>query len=302
MRSTDNDIKAMGAAFFAYFVFGLSFIFSKTALNAVSPSTLLSLRFVTAFLLLNLIILVGKKLLHLKGKNIKGLFALALFQPVAYFICESYGIQLTSATFSGVMIATIPLVSMLGGAVFLREKPSVKQVIFLVVSVGGVMLMAMLKSSEGTVTPLGILFMLGAVLSGAAYNALSRSLSGDFTAFERTYVMFLLGCLIFVPFSLWEHDGDVWVIVSCLQYPEVWIPVIFLGVVCSVLAFWGLNYANTYLPLARSTSFSNITTVVSVFAGMIVLKEACNLFTVVAAVAIIIGVWGVQKFSPSRGK
>lgn len=285
----------MAAALFACFVFGLSFLFSKMALDIVTPAVLLTFRFGLAFLLLNLLLLTGKVRLRLKGKHIGRLILLGLLQPVIYFLCENYGIQMTTATFSAVMIALVPIAAMLGGMIFLREMPSLLQTIFLVMSVGGAVGMALLKGGEGTVTALGVLLLTGAVLASAAYNALSRLLSAEFSVFERTYLMFLVGLLFFAPMALWEVGFDFVELCSYLRYPEVLFAAIFLGAVCSVMAFLCLNYANTHLPLARTTSFSNVTTVVSVFAGVL-LGETFHGGTLLAAVLIIVGVWGVQHF------
>ncbi|MBR5329369.1 MAG: DMT family transporter [Firmicutes bacterium] len=285
----------MGAAFFACFVFGLSFIFSKMALNIVTPAILLTFRFGLAFILLNLLLLTGKVRFSLKGKSIGWLILLGLLQPVLYFFCENYGIQMTTATFSAAMIALIPIAAMIGGMIFLREIPSVLQAIFLVMSVGGAVFMALLKGSEGTVTILGVILLIGAVIASASYNAVSRKLSGEFSAFERTYLMFVVGLVFFCPMALWETGFDIGLLFSYLQYPEVVGAALFLGAVCSVMAFLCLNYANTHLPVARTTAFSNVTTVVSVFAG-VALGESFTVATLIAAVLIIVGVWGVQKF------
>ena len=61
-----------------------------------------------------------------------------------------------------------------------------------------------------------------------------------------------------------------------------------------------LNYANTYLPVAKTTAFSNITTVVSVIAGIIFLDEKLSLASLISAVMIIVGVWGVQILSVKK--
>ena len=285
----------MGAAFFACFVFGLSFIFSKMALNIVTPAILLTFRFGLAFILLNLLLLTGKVRFSLKGKSIGWLILLGLLQPVLYFFCENYGIQMTTATFSAAMIALIPIAAMIGGMIFLREIPSVLQAIFLVMSVGGAVFMALLKGSEGTVTILGVILLIGAVIASASYNAVSRKLSGEFSAFERTYLMFVVGLVFFCPMALWETGFDLGLLFSYLQYPEVVGAALFLGAVCSVMAFLCLNYANTHLPVARTTAFSNVTTVVSVFAG-VALGESFTVATLIAAVLIMVGVWGVQKY------
>ena len=296
MGKFDSEQKAMAAAFFASVVFGLSFVFSKLALALVSPLVLLAFRFILAFFLLNLLLLSGRVKLRLKGKKLLPLIVLGLLQPVFYFIFENYGISQTSATFSAVMIALIPIATLFGGILFLREVPSAAQVLFLFLSVGGVVMMALLSGGGQGVTPLGVALLLAAVITQSGYTALTRRLSSSYGVFERTYLMFLVGCLCFVPAALLQCRGDLPLFFSYLRLPAVWSATVFLGAFCSFGAFLALNYANTHLPVARTTAFANISTVVSVFAGIILLKEGFGVFTGVALVMIVAGVWGVQKF------
>ena len=66
------------AALAAYTIFGFSYIFSKTALALTTPFVLLSVRFIVAFLTLNLLVLLGKAKLSLRGKPIRFLLLLGL--------------------------------------------------------------------------------------------------------------------------------------------------------------------------------------------------------------------------------
>ncbi|MGN0961940.1 MAG: DMT family transporter [Clostridia bacterium] len=299
--SLNAEKKAMAAAFFACFVFGLSFIFSKMALEIVSPAVLLTFRFGLAFLLMNLLLLTGKVRLRFKGKKIGGLFLLGFLQPVIYFFCENYGIQMTTATFSAVIIALIPIAALLGGMIFLKEIPSLLQTLFLILSVAGAAVMALWKGGEGTVTTLGVILLFCAVIASASFNALSRKTSVDFSPFERTYMMFVVGLLFFLPVALCETGFRVDTLFSYLRYPEVLSATLFLGAACSFMAFLCLNYANTHLPVARTTAFSNVTTVVSVFAGAVFLGEKLTVGTLAASLMIIVGVWGVQRFKREKG-
>ena len=60
------------------------------------------------------------------------------------------------------------------------------------------------------------------------------------------------------------------------------------------------HYANTYLSLSRATVFSNVITVVSVFAGVVLLHEPFDGIMLAAALLIIGGIAGVQRFSKDK--
>ena len=58
----------------------------------------MSLRFLLAFLLLNLMMLFGWEKIRLRGKNLRPLIVLSCVEPI-YFFFESYGIYYSNSTF-----------------------------------------------------------------------------------------------------------------------------------------------------------------------------------------------------------
>ena len=96
----------MLAAFVAYTIFGLSFLFSKVALGVASPMVLLCVRFGVTVIALNLLVLFRLVWLELKGKKLGAAILLGVLQPVLYFVFENYGIKFTTTSFAGMMSAS----------------------------------------------------------------------------------------------------------------------------------------------------------------------------------------------------
>ena len=289
------------AALGAQVIFGFSFMFTKIALGYASPLTVIADRYIVAFFGLTIVMLATKTKINMH-KNIWKLVLMSIFQPVLYFIFETYGIQLTTSAFSSIMISMIPVVSMIGGIFVLAEVPSPVQYVFSALSVAGVVIMSLAGNAEGTVTLAGIILLLGAVISSVAYNTSSRKISGEFTALERTYAMTLIGLISFVGIAIIENIKNPVKVIASFAHFEYTAAILYLGLVSSVVAFLLLNYANTYLPVAKTTAFSNITTVVSVVAGAIFLGEKITAVTVISTGMIIAGVTGVQIFGVSKVK
>lgn len=286
---------AMAGALFANVIFGFSFLFTKLALMVASPVLLLAYRFTFAFLLMSVIALCNPKLLQLRGKPIKYVILMGICQPLLYFICENYGMLYSSTTFAAVMIALAPIGAMTMGTIFLKEKCSWVQAACCVVSVGGVIVLAMKNQSEGQVTFLGIWLLAGAVLSASGFNVLSRKCAADFTAFERTYIMFFMAMVLFDVWAVAESSWNIGTLLSPLQNTGFLSAVLYLGGASSVGAFLMYNGATTYLSVARASSFSSVITVVTLFAGIVFLNESFDLISLVASAIIILGIWGVQK-------
>ena len=295
----NKTILATLAALGAQVIFGFSFMFTKIALGSASPLTVIEDRYIVAFVGMSIAMIFTKTKLKV-NKGIWKLVLMSLFQPVLYFLFETYGIEMTTSSFSSIMIALIPVVCMICGIFLLKEVPRPMQYVFTALSVMGVVIVALAGNADGTVTPLGIVLLFGAVLSSATYNITSRKISGDFSAIERTYAQTIIGLVVFGLIALFENINAPEILFVNFQNPGYFWSIFYLGIVSSVIAFILLNYANTHLPVAKTTVFSNITTIVSVIAGAIFLNESFTWQTALATVMIIAGVWGVQMFQVKK--
>ena len=299
-NNTGTDSRrATLAAVVCHTCWGFSFLASRTALNSAHVVVLLSHRFLLSFLLMHLAF--GKvKTRRWTGRQLVLMILLGLAQPVLYFFGEQFGLLHSSTIFSGVMIAMIPVASTLAAAVFLREKPTLGQICFSLISVGGVIGIGLLSGSSGTLDWIGFLMLLLAVSSAAAYTLLSRNLSRECSPFSRTYVMMGVGAVTFTALALFQCQGDVSDYVRPLRELPYVLSVLFLAGFCSVLSFFCSSYAITKLPVARETVFSNLTTLVSVIAGVVFLHESFTWLGAVFCLLILVGIYGVQRTAGSN--
>ena len=74
------------------------------------------------------------------------------------------------------MVALIPLCSLVYGAVFLHEKATWRQVVFSVLSVAGVIVLAVYATGIGAGSFLGFLILLGTVCRRGLHSGLPRVL------------------------------------------------------------------------------------------------------------------------------
>ena len=98
---------------------GLSFVSSKTILNTgVPPMTMVCIRFVIATVILILFLRKFDPAARLRAKDVPALTASGLAGVTIYFFFESRGIKLTSASHASLIIAIIPVVTVLAEALF----------------------------------------------------------------------------------------------------------------------------------------------------------------------------------------
>lgn len=292
-----GEKKGIIAAITAYIIFGLSYLFSKMALAITDPIMLLFARFTLTFILLNLLVATRLLKLNLKGKKLAGPILLGILQPVLYFVLENYGIKYTTTSFTGMIAAISPVFTAIMGAIFLRERPNAKQWLGIIISIAGVMMVSV-KSTGGENTVLGCICLLAAYFLGSFYSLLVRRLTKEFTPFEVTYIMFTVGFVFFGGMAFVQNGANTLPIMGhALAQPEYIISVLFLGGLSSVVAYLLANYSLSKLPVAQSTIFSSITTIVSVLAGVIVMGDKFTVINLISFILILVGVWAVNHFA-----
>lgn len=280
-------------------IFGFSFMFSKKALATAGPFELLSFRFGAAFLTMSLLLLFKIIKIDYKSKPLKSLFFLSFTHPFLYFIFETFGIKYGSTLQAGIMLALIPIFVAVLGAWFLKEVPSLKQVFFIIISVAGVMLIIVLGSaSAGNVSIAGAAFLLMAVLAASIYNIVSRKLSSDFTPMEITYFMMAFGAFFFNGISVAGHinNGTLGSYFALLSDPSFSISILYLGILSSSVAFLLINYSLSKIKASENAVFANLSTIVTIMAGVVFLNEPFFSYHLIGAAMILLGVWGTSYF------
>lgn len=298
--SDNKKIMPYITGFLYSFIFGISFAFTSEVLTVLHPLQLPAVRFLFAALFITLLYFFGAFKLSYKGKDLKPLILLAMFEPLLYFIFETYGVKLTTSSLSGTMIATIPVVVCILAVIFLRERPSFLQWVFIVLSViGSVIVVTGSGSSGGTSETIGILCLLGAVISGAGYNIMNKIVCEKFTAIEVTFFMMWFAAISFGIISIFYSKGFGGYIAAFTNV-KVLLILMYLGTVSSVLAFFCYNFTLHNLPIAPAAAFANLITVISVVAGVFVRKEPFTLIQMIGAAIIVAGVFGVNLLGKDK--
>ena len=294
-RFTDEH-KGMLAASVAYIIFGFSYLFSKMALGVTEPLILLLARFSTTFIVLNLLVLTGICKIRLKGKSLLFPILVGILQPCLYFVFENYGLSYTTTSFTGMISAISPIFTAVLGALILKEVPNWKQWISILVSICGV-LMVSLGGSGGENTVIGCICLILAYFIGSFYSLMIRRCSAQFTPFELTYVMFSVGFVFFAVLTVSTYRGETLpMLTAALTEWKFILPVLYLGIGASVGAYFLANYSIARLPVARASIFNNLSTVVSVAAGVIFMGDPFTWISAAAFVLIMCGIVGVNRF------
>lgn len=276
-------------------IFGLSFMFAKIGLETMNVIELIAYRFLIAS-----IVLTGMKQfkiikIDLKGKNLKPVILTAILQPVLYFLFEVKGIDLTTTSESSLVLSLIPIFVAIFAWAFLGERLLKSQVGFILLSVSGVVLINIMKDKTATSGNfLGVFLLFMAVLSAALYNISSKKASVDFKPFEITYVMMWVGAISFnsILFVMKLYNGTLNQYFTPIFSLNSLISLSYLAILSSILAFFLVNYSISKLPVYQSAIFGNISTVVAILVGVVVLKEDFGKYDIIGAIMIVTGILG----------
>ncbi|HLV09717.1 MAG TPA: DMT family transporter [Halanaerobiales bacterium] len=289
------------AAFTYSSIFGFSFLFTKEGLEVIDPYRLLAFRFGLAALGITFLWIVGLIKLNFRGRKMGLLLLLSLVQPFFYFVFETLGIRYTDSSEAGLVISLIPVVVTVMAVVFLKEKPTKLQTVFILTSVFGVSFIMIMKGALQLEKDYrGLIFLAMAVLMGGIYNILSRYLSLQFKPLEITFIMMWSGAVLFNAISIINYKGTIRNYFLPLFNKTGLITVIYLGLFSSIVAFFMLNYTLARLEAHRAAVFSNLTTVISIMAGVFIRGEDFYWFQIIGGILIIIGVWGTNYFGKTR--
>lgn len=283
-------------------IFGFSFLVTRDALEALGVFQLLGLRFMTAALVMTALALTGVVKLRLSRAKLKMILPLALLQPLIYFTGETLGIELTSATESGIMIALIPIAIALFSGAVAKEKLSARQWISVAVSVAGVALIVSAQDIIGSGSIPGYLLLLAAVTVEGLYCALVRKVSINCTPFEITFVMIWTGAVAFnaIGVSTAVADGTIARYITAALQPGVIAGILYLGILSSTVAYFGVNYALSKIKASSTAGFANLTTVVSVLAGVMLGGEPLFPLQIAGIILILLSIWGIAGESIPR--
>lgn len=283
------------AAFLSSCLFGLSFTFSRSALQHVDAMQMLAFRFVIAAALMHILRAMGVIKVELRLKQMGPLLVMGVIQPVLYFIFETVGIAFTSASEASIVVALIPVFTVFFAIFFLKERPTALRITFAAVSVSGVILIALVEALGKTSgNLLGLLILLGAPICAACFTVLSRYFSVRYRPAEITFVMMNLSAVVFTTLAIAEqaYKGQLSTFFAPLTLPPVWMAILYLGVGSSVGAFFLTNYTLSKIEASQMSVFNNLTTLIAVVAAVVILREPLHWYHVVGGALIITGVWG----------
>ncbi len=273
---SDKNVRGHLCALSANVMWGLMSPIGKAALVFFTPIMLTSFRMVGACIAFWILSLFTKKEKIERKDRLRIFLAsfVALIFNQGMFI---FGLSMTSPINASIITTTLPIITMLVAAFYLKEPITNKKIIGIMIGAGGA-LMLILSNTPGTAGGghiLGDLLILAAQLSFSIYLTVFKSLTQRYSPITLNKWMFLYASFCYLPFAM----GDI-VVWNWADIPLIAIAEVLYVVLCgSFLAYICIMTAQR---LMRPTVVSMYNYVQPIVASIV-------------SVAVGIGVFGWQK-------
>jgi drug/metabolite transporter (DMT)-like permease len=263
-------------------IWGVPYFFIKLALTDLSPACIAWGRITLAAVIL--LPIAWKRGVLAPAMRHKGaVIAFAIAELVIPFFLIAFGEQWLTSSFSGILIATVPLTVVLIAPLFgVHERLSMRRMAGLALGFSGVVVLLGLDTGHGPMLWIGVGAMMIAV-AGYAIGPLivQRYLSGV-DELGSLACSLVIASLVLLPFAIATAPGQM---PSDMSLISVGV----LGVVCTALALLLYFYLIHEAGAARASLIAYVNPAVATILGVLVLDEHFGLSAFAGLIMILAG-------------
>ncbi|MEY7851610.1 DMT family transporter [Natrarchaeobius sp. A-rgal3] len=201
----------------------------------------------------------------------------ALTGVFAFNVLLFYGVQFTSAIEAGIITSTAPALVAVLAIVFLNDRPTKATIAGTLLAILGVVALEVFggtaSSSHGPNPLLGNALILGAVFGEALFTILGKTVSDRVSPLEIATAASVLGVAFFFPFALYELT---WFDPRTVNV-TAWLPVVYYGVVVTVVAFVLWFHGLATVPASTAGVFTAVLPVSAAVLSIVLLDEPFGL-------------------------
>lgn len=279
-------------AFFVAAVWGVSFVSTSKLLDAgIQPTEIYIIRFVIAYLVI--LALTFRKLMSDSLKDEALFMICGLCGGSIYYIGENTALQYTLVTNVSLLVTLSPIITvLLTKMMYKTEQLSKGFIVGSIIAFIGVACVIFNSSFNIEVKPLGDLLSIFAAVSFAIYCIVVKKLNARYDTLFISRKIFFYGVITALPFlTFQDHFMDF----AILKEPVVWMHILFLGVVCSMLAFILWNEAINKLGASRASNYLYFSPVITLIASVWLLNENVSIVGYIGCALTIGGVIVSEK-------
>jgi drug/metabolite transporter (DMT)-like permease len=283
------------ALLLAHLIWGANFVVAKITLQEFPTYTLAFLRFAFASLLLAPFLFAETKKLKIKIKDLPSLILIGILIITLNISLFFAGIEKTSVIDASVLTLVIPVLSVILGWVFLKEKVFIINLVGIALSlIGAILILGLPQILLGTYSPkslLGNFLILLASITWVVGAFVSRKMLKIYPSLIVTGVAFLVGVITFaVPATIEYIQNPLWPTkVTTLGI----LGLTYMTLLSSISAYFLFEWGLAKTSLISADLFQYIEPFIAAGLAVLILQEHISLPFVIGSVLIILGVyWG----------
>lgn len=263
----------------------------KNTLQYVSPVSFLFFRFLLAslFVLIPVIIKI-KKTKPAKKEILFYLFLGFLCTPLNLLLLF-WGINETTAINASLISIVSPILIILGGSIFLKEKVTRMELAGTALAVAGTLLTVVqpMLDSELNVSKniIGNLLVLAGTFVWVIYTLMAKK-HQKFDSFLLIGLSFIVGLFTVAPLYFLELKRLS--IPFFALNPKAFGGIAFMAIFSSIIAYWAYAYGLTKIEASETAIFTYLQPIFSIPISVIFLRESLTLPFLIGAILIVSGI------------
>jgi drug/metabolite transporter (DMT)-like permease len=259
MEKSSN--KALLAIIAVNFIWGLDFIIIEYMMEFVSPTVFTLTRLIIGTVILMAIVMVKHKGLHIKKEDWPRMFISGGVGMALYFTVENLGTGMTSASFSSLIMATVPVFGMIGDRILFGRKITFVKVACVIASIIGVYLLVSGEPMGIDLKGTGI--MLIAALLWTFYITYVKPLYDKYDLLTLLTGLFVSGLIVEIPLAIFAPD-------PMMNFTPTGIVItVASAIVCIIIGEFGYVYAIGKLSITMVSIFENVLPLTAVLFSLI---------------------------------
>lgn len=253
--------KALGlASIFAVVVFwGISFVSTDLILAVIDPVVLGFFRYVLAVAFVMVFVITKRIDLHVPKKDLLIFFLAGLLGIFLYSSLENMSMLYISPQASSIFTTLTPLFIAFGNFIVFRERLRKGYLFYILLSIGGVILVVSGDLAGEGNNPFGYLLMLFAIVSWTGYSLVTKHVTQIYPTAKVTALQSMMALLVFLPTLFFRPRTDFSVFTTAH-----WGHLLFLGIICSGLCYYLYIHSIKTLGLTVPNIFLNFIPVVTI--------------------------------------
>lgn len=263
----------------------------KYAVGYIPPLPFATLRFVVAGLVLLAILRLFDPEGGIRREDSRTVAGIGVIGVAVNNVALTFGVSMTSASNTALIVATAPLWGMLLGFVLGLERPKLRGLIGVGLALLGVGVIVYRGLGAGETSLTGDLLVLGAAACWGAYAVLSLPLLRRYSPLAVAAYTMLFGGLAVLPFATPGFLSTDWRSVSA----GGWAAIGYSALLVAAFGFTSWQRGVARIGANRMLVYQYVVTLVGVFAGVMLFGERFGFDKALGAAILLGGVYLARR-------